>query len=231
MPQALSDIRSNLNNLLQLNSTAGAYWSVSEQNQYINQALLMAAGDIRWKLQTFNFNLALYKMWYLAPTDLLVPIRILDIHDSKTDLKVFPADVTEFEKDWRGWRQVGSSQPTRIIFRSIDYMMIWPPPSSDYDGKPFQLVYVPVPPTLVNDTDVLDAPLDANKAVVKMAEALCLFKRDPALALKRYDEYKEKVALATADLDRNYQYMRRQLAPSDRFDKASHSTLFRRVYP
>lgn len=227
----LAQIRSRMNvNLLE--DLSSGYWSDSEKNTYINTAIVVTAAEMQYKQTTTNITLRLGIAYYLVPSDMLVPLRVrYNPTANLQNIKIFPADIPELEEAMFGWRVTGAGEPSRFIFRSYDYLQIWPPPGIDQDGVTLPFDYVPVPSTLASDSDVADMPLAAVEAAIDLACFFALEKKDETAALARLGRFMERKAQAQADQDRDNIFKTSKMRPADRYNKAHHSTKFRRVFP
>lgn len=231
MSFTLLQTRNKLNVAL-LEATNTGYWTEDEKNRFIQDALMVTAAELQYKVKTTNLTLRLGITHYLCPDDMLVPLRIRYNPTAQLqNIKLFPADIPELEEAMFGWRVTGGGEPSRFIFRSCDYVQIWPPPGTVQDGVSCPFDYVPVPEQMDDDSDVIDAPLVAVEATVELAAFFALHKKDDKASLVWLNRWMQRKSQAQADQDRDNIFKTSKMRPADRYNKAHHSTKFRRVFP
>ena len=232
MPQTLATIRGKIQvNLLE--DISSGYWASAELNTAIAMAGVMVAGDILWDIKTSLLKLRRNKTFYLSPFDMLVPLRLRDTSNvgGTTTNIVPPGMVVEMENDNPAWRIVAATTPLKHIYRSVYYLMLYPPPSSSYEGKRVTLEYVPIPPVLSADTDVFDGPMAAAECVAELATVFALLKYDVEKAFLRYQVYLKRASNFRADYDRDQIFETLKMRPGGRFTKQHHSLGFKRLFP
>lgn len=231
MSFTLSEIRGKLNVRL-LEATNSGYWTTPEKNGYINDAIMVTAAELQYKQQTSNLTLRFGLTHYLCPSDMLCPLRIrYNPTVNPQNVKLFPSDIPTMEEAMFGWRCVGGGEPSRFIFRSYDYIQIWPAPSQDQDEELLRFDYVPIPEELEDDADEADMPLVAVEAAVDLATFFALHKKDNKSAMTYMERFMQRKSDAQADQDRDNIFKTSKMRPADRFNRAHHSTKFRRVFP
>lgn len=231
MSDTLATIRTNVQiNLFE--DVSSGFWTTAQLNDFINRATLMVAGEVQWELDQNTVSLKTSKTFYLWPSDMLVPLRVRDTTTANgaVNVKIFPTRIEKMEKEMRSWRLVGNGPPSRFSTRGIDYLWIWPPPPPAFANNNMTVDYVPVPASLVNDTDTFDGPKTVIEAVVELATAFALLDKDINAAAKRMDNYAQKLSEARADYGRDNEFHTTKLRPATRYDKAHHTPWMRRTF-
>jgi hypothetical protein len=194
-------------------------WTTAELNAYINHAILRIVLDTRI-LQTDESvpvlqNLSLYRM----PADMLTPLWIYGpaIWGS---LRLFPSFLLSLDKQYGGmyqWEKDSTNQSQGFVPFSYDQFLLWPPPSANTNVT---LHHVPLPATLVNDTDTTSLPLVAQLALKYYAVYLALLKSDMKKAAKVLQSYKQKL-VPVLELTRHQDQTRpTSMIPGRSFDRS-----------
>lgn len=207
-------VKTKLNEL-----TNDGLWTTPELNTYINHAILRVVLDTRI-LQTDESvpllqNLALYRM----PSDMLTPLWIYG-PSLWGSLRLFPSFLLSLDKQYGGmyqWEKDSTNQSQGFVPFSYDQFILWPPPSANTNVT---LHHVPVPTTLVNDSDTTALPLFAQRAVATFASYLAMMKADIQKAQKCLAEYKQRI-VSVLEITRHQDQTRpSQMIPGRGFDRS-----------
>lgn len=186
----LSDFRNEVKQRLNEASNDGL-WSTSDLNTYINDAIFRVVLDSRVLRSDEAISVAANVAYYSFPSDMLTPEFIVG-STLWGDLRLFPSYLLSLDKQYGGmyqWEKDSSNSSQGFVPFSYNQFILWPPPSAT---TTITLHHVPVPATLVNDTDTTSMPLVHQKAVIPFATYLALLKSDPRKAQGYLKEYKQR---------------------------------------
>lgn len=194
-------------------------WTTAELNTYINHAILRVVQDTRVLQMDEPINLLQYLALYRMPTDMLTPLWIYG-PALWGSLRLFPSFLLSLDKQYGGmyqWEKDSTNQSQGFVPFSYDQFLLWPPPSVN---TTVTLHHVPIPATLVNDTDTTSLPLFAQRAAATFAAYLAMMKSDIQKAQKLLSEYKQRI-VSVLEITRHQDQTRpSQLIPGRSFDRS-----------
>ena len=215
---ALQDFRNEVK--LRLNeATNDGLWSTPELNTYINHALLKVVMDSRILLKDAPITVAANVSYYTFPSDLLTPHYMYG-PSLWGSLRLFPSFLLSLDKQYGGmylWEKDSSNQSQGFVPFSYNQFILWPAPSANTNVN---LHYVPLPATLVADTDTTSLPLVAQRLVSIYAAYLAMLKSDMQKATNFRNEYKQRL-VSVLELTRHQSQDRPTvMVPGRSFDRS-----------
>jgi len=194
-------------------------WSSSELNTYINHAILRVVMDCRIPQSDTSVPLVANLAYYDSPSDLLTPLWIYG-PSIWGELRMFPSFLLSLDKQYGGmyqWEKDSSNDSQGYVPFSYKHFIVWPPPSSSANVT---MHYVPVPTTLVNDSDTTSLPLVAQRCVPPFAAYLAMLKSDVKKAMGVLQEYKRRLT-SVLELTRHQDQTRPTvMVPGRSFDRS-----------
>lgn len=215
---SLSGLRNKIKQYIN-EQNADGLWTTSELNTLINHAMLRVNMDTRILLNDVPVNVAANVAYYRFANDLLTPLWMYgpSIWGS---LRLFPSFLLSLDKQYGGmyqWEKDSANQSQGFVPFSYNQFLLWPPPSQN---TTVTLHYVPVPATLVNDSDLTSFPLIAQYPVATFATYLALMKSDVQKAKRIKDLYKQRIT-AVLELTRHQDQTRPTvMQPAMSFDRS-----------
>ena len=171
---ALSDFRHEVK--LRLNEPFNdGLWTTTELNTYINHSLTRVYMDARITQKDAPINVAANVSWYNMPTDMMTPGWMFG-PTLWGSLRLFPSFLLSLDRQYGGmfeWEKDSSNQSQVYVPFSYNQFLLWPAPSA---ATTVNLHYIPMPTTLVNDTDTTVLPLVAQRIVPIFASYLAMLK-------------------------------------------------------
>lgn len=215
---ALSDFRTEVKTRLNEASNDGL-WTTAELNGYINHALLRVVMDTRILQRDIAINVTSNVSFYTLPADSLTPLWMYG-PSLWGNLRLFPSFLLSLDRQYGGmyqWEKDSSNNSQVFVPFSYNEFILWPAPSS---VTTVNLHDVPLPTSLVLDTDTTLLPLVAQRTVSIFAAYLAMLKSDKQKAKSFRDEYKQRI-VSVLELTRHQLKDRPTImAPGRSFDRS-----------
>lgn len=215
---SLSGLRTKVKQII--NEQVGdGLWSSSELNTLINHAVLRVVMDTRILQRDIPINVGANVSYYALPSDTLTPLWMYGPQIWGA-LRLFPSFLLSLDKQYGGmyqWEKDSANQSQGFVPFSYNQFILWPPPSQN---TTVTLHDVPLPATLVNDTDFTNLPLIAQYPCATFAAYLAMMKNDVKKAQRILQEYKRRIT-GVLELTRHQDQTRPTvMVPAMSFDRS-----------
>jgi len=219
-----TEIQTRLNEV-----AASGVWDSSvggELDKRINRAILKVAIDTETPYTESTVNLRQNVAWYLMPTDVLQPLFLYG-PSAWDNARLFPTDLPRLDRRDGGqisWETATNGRSTLFIPFSYDRFIVWPPPDTNTSVS---FAYVPVPASLTANGDTTSFHPNVQDLVPIYATYLALRKHDFGKAKFFLSEYKQRLSVAKAEIEKTTSYRPARMSLAKPFDRAHASPEFR----